>query len=112
MIIFYEKGTGRIVGTIDGRIHSESHLKMWVGDKEKVARIVIQWKPSVWHDKDGFIIPNDCLTACYEDGSPVATNADFEADHPQTSLCKKLEKGSLSVYAYKIDLKTKKIVKK
>jgi len=43
MIIFYEKSTGKIVGTIDGRVHGEDHLRMWVGD-ENNGRIVLQWK--------------------------------------------------------------------
>lgn len=41
MIIFYDK-TGEIIGNIEGRIHGEDHLKMWVG--ENTERIVCQWK--------------------------------------------------------------------
>jgi len=41
MIIFYDK-TGNIVGTIDGRIHDEAQLKMWIG--EGTERIVCQWE--------------------------------------------------------------------
>jgi len=49
MIIFYDKQAGKIVGTIDGRIHGDDHLKMWVGDKDKNGRIVCQW---VKHGED------------------------------------------------------------
>lgn len=43
MLIFYEKATGNIIGTIDGRIHGEQHMKMWVGDKETIGRLVCNW---------------------------------------------------------------------
>ena len=45
MIIFYDKKTGVVKGTIEGRIHNEDHLKMWIGDKEKNGRLVVNWKP-------------------------------------------------------------------
>lgn len=45
MIIFYEKATGNIKGTIDGRIHPNDHLKMWIGDPAETARLVIEWVP-------------------------------------------------------------------
>ena len=45
MIIFYEKKTGKIKGTIDGRIHSPEHLKMWIGSKEENDRLIVNWKP-------------------------------------------------------------------
>jgi len=44
MIIFYNKLTGKIVGTIEGRLHSEDHLKMWIGSKDEIDRVVCQWK--------------------------------------------------------------------
>jgi hypothetical protein len=43
MIIFYNKKSGKIAGTISGRIHSEAQLKMWVGDRDENDRIVVQW---------------------------------------------------------------------
>lgn len=43
MIIFYKKDTGEIIGNIEGRIHEEEHLRMWIGDKEKTGRIVCNW---------------------------------------------------------------------
>lgn len=61
MILFYEKETGKIIGNIEGRIHDESHLRMWIGDKDKTERIVCQWKKidGVWQpdsdQKDIFI---------------------------------------------------------
>lgn len=54
MIIFYTK-TGEIIGNIEGRVHGEEHLKMWVG--EDTERIVCQWekrdgefKPTIQED--------------------------------------------------------------
>lgn len=46
MIIFYNLKTGEIEGTIDGRVHNEDHLKMWIGDKKEVGRIICEWKPT------------------------------------------------------------------
>ena len=50
MIIFYNK-TGEIIGNIEGRVHGDEHLKMWVG--EDTERIVCQWVK-----KDGNFTPN------------------------------------------------------
>jgi hypothetical protein len=86
MIIFYEKKTGRIIGTISGRIHPKEHIKMWVGDKDKTERLVVNWVPK----KDD---PQN-----------------FEPKHSQKEIFKKLDKNSSSVYDYKIDLKTKKLI--
>ena len=44
MIYFYDKETGKIVGTIDGRVHSKAHLKMWIGDRDKTERVIVPWK--------------------------------------------------------------------
>ena len=96
MIIFYEKATGKIRGTVDGRIHSKEHLKMWIGDKKKTGRIVIQWKPVKIHkDKDGKVI-----------------GADFEPDHPQKKIFEEIDQNPMKVYEYQVALKTKKLVKK
>jgi len=42
--------TGEIIGNIDGRIHDESHLKMWIGSKDDTDRVICQWKKidDVW----------------------------------------------------------------
>ncbi len=44
MIIFFNKETGRIIGTIEGRVHGKDHLAMWIGDREKTKRLVVQWE--------------------------------------------------------------------
>ncbi len=45
MIVFYNKKTGQIVGTISGRVHSEAQMKMWVGDRKENKRVIFQWEP-------------------------------------------------------------------
>lgn len=44
MIIFYNKENGEISGTIDGRVHTQEHLNMWVGNKEETERIICNWE--------------------------------------------------------------------
>jgi hypothetical protein len=45
MIIFYETISGNIIGTIEGRIHSEQQLKMTMGSPHMaVSRIIVNWK--------------------------------------------------------------------
>lgn len=112
MIIFYDKKTGRIVGEIDGRIHSKEHLKMWIGDKKETERLIVNWKPEKWQTKEGYELPNECLNACDEEGNLLATNADFSPDNEQKDIFIKLDKKPSDIYNYKIDLKTKKLVKK
>lgn len=44
MILFKDKSTGQIIGKIDGRVHSEAQLKMWIGDPETTERVIIDWE--------------------------------------------------------------------
>jgi len=86
MIIFYTK-TGQIIGTIEGRIHSKAHLKMWVGDKDTTERLVVNWKR-----KEGTL--------------------EYEPDHKQKEIFVKLDKNPRAISAYKVDVKTKELVSK
>ena len=43
MMIFYDKVTGEIVGTVHGRIHAEEEKRMWIGNKEETDRIIYEW---------------------------------------------------------------------
>lgn len=104
MIIFYKKITREIIGQIRDRINTESHLKMWIGDKNETERLIVQWQPYKWFDKKSNIIPNDCLDACDEEGNLLVTNADFEPDHPQKELFIELDKNPSKIYGYKVDL--------
>ena len=51
MMIFYDRQSGEIVGTVKGRVHSPEEMKMWVGDKDTTERIVCEWKPIIVGDK-------------------------------------------------------------
>jgi len=103
MIIFYNKQTGEITGTIDGRVHNELHLNMWIGDKNTTDRIVVQWKPIKWYNSEGKEVDKN---------SPDVFTADFEPDHPQKDLFIEIDKKPISIYDYKVDPKTKLLVKK
>lgn len=103
MIIFYKKQTGEIVGTIDGRIHSEEHLNMWIGDKNETDRIIVNWKPVRWYNQKGEVVDKN---------SPDVFTADFEPDHQQKDLYILLDKNPIKVYDYKVDTTSKLLVKK
>jgi|TARA_Y100000034_G_scaffold52172_1_gene64096 hypothetical protein len=50
MIIFYQKSTGRILGTVEGRVHSEKDIKSaWIQpsnvDKKDIVKYVVPYKP-------------------------------------------------------------------
>lgn len=102
MIIFYNKTTGDIVGTIDGRIHNAEHLGMTIGDSSENDKIVIQWKPVIFYDEKGKVVPK---------GSKRMYTADFEPE-AQKDLIMMFEKTPSEVYTYKVDLTTKQLVKK
>lgn len=95
MIIFYNRITGKIIGTIAGRFNTPEELRMWIGDKKENDRIIAQWKATkIGVDKQG---------NKYE--------AEHQADHPQKELFPEFEAHSMSIYDYKIDPKTKLFVK-
>lgn len=103
MIIFYNKQTGQIIGTIEGRIHQQDHLNMWVGDKNETDRIVVQWKPVRWYNNKGQEVSKD---------SPDVFTADFEPDHQQKDIFKEIDKNPIKIYDYKVDINSKLLVKK
>ena len=120
MIIFYEKKTGRITGTIDGRIHPEDHLKMWVGDKKKIDRLVVEWKPI---EKKPKIVEKDVIIGYKKDkegfDEPIIGRikqkvkvVEYEPQTSQKRLFLEIDKKKSKVYNYKIDLKTKELKKK
>lgn len=71
MIIFYDKSTGSIIGTIHDKKHTEDQLNAWIGDKEQTNRIVIEWKEV---EKSVFIPESqeDIMNEIYND--PARTN--------------------------------------
>ena len=88
MIIFYNKSDGRITGTVDGRIHGKDHMNIWVGDKDKTGRVVVNWKKL----KSGY--------------HPSVK------EQSEKKIYEKLDKDPMSVYTFKVDTKTKKLIKK
>lgn len=102
MIIFYNKTTGQIIGTIEGRITTAPQLNMWVGNKEETDRIIIDWKPTKYFDKAGNEVASD---------SPDLFTADYEADHEQKELFADIEKRKVKLKDFKVDIKTKNLVK-
>jgi len=88
MMIFYEKDTGKIVGTVNGRIHSPEEMRMWVGDKAKTERIVCQWVEKSVDGKKALVPEND------------------------PEMFEKLETERMVGRRYKVDTKTKKVIEK
>lgn len=86
MIIFYNKQTGKIEGTIDGRIHSDAHLKMWIGSKNENNRIVVQW------------IQNN-------------QTKEFYPNHQQSKLIEDINRKKVKLKDFKIDIKTNRLVR-
>lgn len=104
MILFYDKTTGKIEGTIDGRVHPKEHLNMWVGDKDQTERIIINWKPVRYYDKAGYVISEDNLQDRY--------TADFEPEHEQKDLFVAFEKREDKLTNYRVDITTKTLIPK
>lgn len=104
MIIFYNKKTGEIVGTIDGRIHTKEQLNMWIGDKKETDRIVVQWKPFKFYDDKGKVVEKKSMVR------GKRYNADFEPDIPQKDIHKEIDKKPSELFKYKVDLKTKELI--
>lgn len=110
MIIFYRKD-GTIAGTIEGRIHTQDHLNMWIGEDTK--RIVINWKPVKFFDKDGNEIEQDARD---DKGNPLLFTADFEPDHSQKALFEDFDRKPndpkrKNVLDYKIEPESEKLIK-
>lgn len=40
MIVFYDKTTGKIMGSIAGRYNTPAEMNMWVGDRESTERLI------------------------------------------------------------------------
>jgi len=89
MIVFYITKTGRMVGTIEGRIHGKEHLDIWIGGRNKTSRIIYNWKKN----KLGKYEPDI-------------------KDKAQRKIIKDIDKETNLVYNFMIDVTTKKLIKK
>lgn len=104
MIIFYNKKTGTIEGKVDGRVHSDAQLKMWHGSRNEVGRIVINWKPIRFYDKD-----KNIMTKAQIKLSPASVaGADFIPDckKEQRGIHFNLDKSPQDLNKYKVNLET------
>lgn len=110
MIIFFEKSTGKIVGTVDGRIHSEGHRKMWIGDKKKIDRLIVDWSITKFLDEKDQEISQERAKELMKKKVQIKTV--WEANHKQKKLFYDFDRKKDKVLNYKVDLKTKKLIKK
>jgi len=89
MMIFYDKDTGEINGTVQGRFHSTEEKKLWIGSKERNGRIVYEWV-----SKDNSVVP------------PLNITED------EKRLLREVETDSFATRKYKVDLVTGRIKRK
>ena len=120
MIIFFFLLTGVIAGTIDGRVHTDAQLKMWIGDKHTNERIVIPWTKIIDSEKEieaermqeaGKDMQGNMLFRKVKIKEKVY-QSHFEPEHTQKELIIALDKGKESILDYAIDVKTKMLVAK
>lgn len=104
MILFYERTTGKIVGTVEGRVHDETQMKLFVGDEQENDRLIVTWKPVRWYLEDGTEIPKSQRA--------VAFAADFEPDHDQKEIFGQIDQNPQEIKKYKVDVETKQLVLK
>ena len=118
MIVFADKKSGKIIGTIDGRIHSEAHLRMWLGDKKTTERIIISWKSVVDGEEE---VLQEALQKVGKDESgqtlfkkvkfkKMIQKKHWEPDCEQKDLMMDFDRRRKKIRDYKIDLKTKRFI--
>ena len=118
MILFFSKDDGKILGTVEGRIHSPNHLKMWIGDVETTERLIIEYikvredeeiyyEPILeeYIDKDGFTMTREIGRK-----KKKRVNDIFEPNHEQKELLLSIEKNPSEIYKYKVDIHSKLLV--
>ena len=110
MIVYFQKSDGKITGHTDGRVHNDEHIKSYVGDSSKIDRLIINWEAVKWFTKQGDELPKDCLTACDENGYLLLYSTEFKPKK-QIKIFEELEKKPFNIYDYKVDVKTRKLVK-
>jgi len=86
MIIFYNKKTHEIIGTIEGRVHPEEHLKVFIQPgnvpKEDIGRYIVPFEPDIVEGK-------------IKELKPAVPFADLIYD---------FESGRKNIYDYKIEI--------
>jgi len=122
MIIFYNKETGKIEGTIDARIHNEQHLKMWIGDRDKTERLIIPWKVTETKEVDQKItVMEPIKNTITENGEPMYRKVQkmvkkkvsiWKPQHKQAETLEDIDRRRDKIRNYKIDVKTKMLINK
>ena len=94
MIIFYDKKTGEVFATIDGRVHDQKTMECTITDdshdKKNTEKMVIGWeekgKEKIEHNLDHFEILQDI-----EDDTTPTKIYDFKIDHKLKKLIRNKE---------------------
>lgn len=119
MIIFFNKKTGAIVGHIQGRFHTD-HMNMWIGDKKETDRIVVEWIPN---GKERVELQESVdyeASGIDEDGEDIYKKVvkkeeivikELEPDSEQKDIFVKLDKEPMAWHGYKVDVKTKRLIR-
>jgi hypothetical protein len=122
MIIFYNKKNGEIIGTIEGRVHTEDQLKMFIQPsnvpKKDIGKYIIPFKV-IYKEQEEPIFENrivDTKTLKVDrvvvGKKKVKIGVGMEPDVLFKDLILDFEKGKKKIFDYKVDLKTNKLVKK
>lgn len=112
MIVFFNKKTGEIVGTIRGRKHSPVELNMTVGENpEENDKIVVEWEPTGEEEKRIVETEQYVVAGIDDEGKDLykkrtvkkeVVNKKFTPDHPQAKLFSDIENDAQKIYNYKI----------
>lgn len=112
MIVFYSRDTGEIIGTIEGRVHTAGQLNMWIGEKQEVDRLVLDWEPV---RKESRTIKENVL----DDNNNVIGTVDkqvlvsiYEPKSEQKELIMDIDKQQKNIMDYKVDVQTKLLIQK
>jgi hypothetical protein len=95
MIIFYKRSTGEIVGTVEGRLHPEHHLKisMQNSHEAEIGKFIVTWKPVQFYNRQGKIVPPT---------SKTVYTADYVPNHKSQYLFQLFEKEPQKIREYKV----------
>ena len=116
MIIFYDKKTREIIGTVDGRVHTPQHLKMWIGNPETTGKYVVPFEPNVVEEKvpikemrvvDKKTMRVDKVVIGYK---KVKRSRGLFPKVSFASLILDFETGKKRIYDYKLNLKNGEVV--
>jgi hypothetical protein len=76
---------------------------MWLGDRNENDRLVVNWKPVKFFNKQGVEVP---------EGNPEIFSSIYEPDNEQKDIFIELDKNPNKAYDYNVDIDSKKLVPK